>query len=74
MAKNTGESFTSPPPPLCDMRGVKGRKDNSMAKIWKEENVLYVPELDRHDAEEDKVDGTVEQRHDVHHLSQLKQR
>ena len=44
-----------------------------MTKIWQEENVLHVPELDRHDAEEDKVDGTVQQRHDVHHLSQLKQ-
>ena len=30
------------------------------------------PELDGHDAEQDEVDRTVEQRHDVHHLPQLK--
>ena len=29
------------------------------------------PELNRHDAEQNEVDGAVQQRHDVHHLTQL---
>ncbi len=36
-----------------------------------EDFVEGLPELLGHQAEEDKVDGAVEERHDVHHLTQL---
>ena len=36
--------------------------------------VECLPELYGHDAEENKVDGAVQQRHDVHHLSKLQKR
>lgn len=33
-----------------------------------------LPELPRHDAEKDEVDGAVQQRHHVHNISQLKRK
>ena len=61
----------------CECESLK-KRSLEMLRMLQFFLIVYefvgLPELPRHDAEKDEVDGAVQQRHHVHNISQLKRK